>query len=189
MFTRKLEDNFEHRAWRNRWRALIPGYIEWQILRQPDWTFRQAELQQTVALGNGRELKGRLDRIDPGADGDAIIDYKTGNPPKQADVDSGEKVQLSSYALLTDTPPARVEYLKLDGKVTSGARLEGEALAALGDAVRRRLIDVLNDIDHGTPLPAWGDSQTCKYCTMDGLCRRQSWPGPVGDDGEGAEPA
>ena len=189
VFTRKLEDNFEHRAWRNRWRALIPGYIEWQILRQPDWTFRQAELQQTVALGNGRELKGRLDRIDQGADGDAIIDYKTGNPPKQADVDSGEKVQLSSYALLTDTPPARVEYLKLDCKVTSGARLEGEALAALGDAVRRRLIDVLNDIDHGTPLPAWGDSQTCKYCTMDGLCRRQSWPGPVGDDGEGAEPA
>ena len=186
VFTRKVEDNFEHRAWRNRWRALIPGYVDWQLSRQADWTFRQAELQQVVALGNGRELKGRLDRIDSGTAGDAIIDYKTGNPPKQADVDSGEKVQLSSYALLTDTPPARVEYLKLDGKVTSGASLEGEALDALGDAVRRRLVQLLDDIGQGAPLPAWGDSRTCEYCPMDGLCRRQSWTESGEDERDGA---
>ena len=120
-------------------------------------------------------MKGRLDRIDSGAKGSAIIDYKTGNPPKQADVDSGEKVQLSSYALLTATPPARVEYLKLDRKVATGAVLEGEALATLGAAVHQRLVDVLRDIDNGTPLPAWGDSKTCEYCRMDGLCRRQTW--------------
>lgn len=185
VFKRKVEDNFEHRAWRNRWRSLIPGYIDWQIERQPEWAFRQAELQQAVALGNGRELKGRLDRIDRGADGDAIIDYKTGKPPGQADIDSGEKVQLPSYALLTKTPPARVEYLRLDQEVSQGAVLQGEALATLGDAVRRRLVGVLDEIDKGAPLPAWGDSRTCKYCTMDGLCRRQSWPGPGGEGAEG----
>jgi ATP-dependent helicase/nuclease subunit B len=175
VFTRKVEDNFEHRAWQIRWQARIPEYIDWQIKRQPDWTFRQAEAQQCVGLGNGREMKGRLDRIDSGAKGSAIIDYKTGNPPKQADVDSGEKVQLPSYALLTATPPARVEYLKLDRKVATGAVLEGEALATLGAAVHQRLVDVLRDIDNGTPLPAWGDSKTCEYCRMDGLCRRQTW--------------
>jgi ATP-dependent helicase/nuclease subunit B len=175
VFSRKVEDNFEHRAWRNRWQALIPDYIAWQIKRQPDWTFRQAETQQRIELGNGREMQGRLDRMDSGARGSAIIDYKTGNPPKQADVDSGEKVQLPSYALLTATPPARVEYLKLDRKVASGAVLEGEALATLGAAVHQRLVDVLREIDNGTPLPAWGDSKTCEYCRMDGLCRRQSW--------------
>jgi ATP-dependent helicase/nuclease subunit B len=175
VFSRKVEDNFEHRAWRNRWQTLIPDYIAWQIKRQPDWTFRQAETQQRIELGNGREMQGRLDRMDSGARGSAIIDYKTGNPPKQADVDSGEKVQLPSYALLTATPPARVEYLKLDRKVASGAVLEGEALATLGAAVHQRLVDVLREIDNGTPLPAWGDSKTCEYCRMDGLCRRQSW--------------
>ena len=182
VFSRKVEDNFEHRAWRNRWQALIPDYIDWQIRRQPDWAFLQAELQQSVALGNGRELKGRLDRIDRGAHGKAIIDYKTGNPPKQADVDSGEKVQLPSYALLTESPPARVEYLRLDQKVATGAVLEGEALDSLGAAVRQRLVEVLCDIDNGAPLPAWGDSRTCEYCSMDGLCRRQTWPGTESGD-------
>jgi ATP-dependent helicase/nuclease subunit B len=186
VFSRKLEDNFEHRAWRNRWQALIPEYIDWQIRRQPDWTFRQAETQQSVELGNGRAMKGRLDRIDSGAHGYAIIDYKTGNPPKQADVDSGEKVQLSSYALLTAIPPARVEYLRLDRRIASGAVLEGEALATLGAAVRQRLVDVLRDIDAGIPLPAWGDSKTCEYCLMDGLCRRQTWDEPAESGHDGA---
>jgi ATP-dependent helicase/nuclease subunit B len=186
VFSRKVEDNFEHRAWRRRWLALVPEYIDWQIRRQPDWTFRQAELQQSVALGSGRELGGRLDRIDSGAQGDAVIDYKTGNPPRQADVDSGEKVQLPSYALLTNTPPVRVEYLKLDDGVKGGAVLEGEALAALGNAVRDRLVDVLHAIDDGAALPAWGDSKTCEYCRMDGLCRRQSWMTPApGDSDDG----
>jgi ATP-dependent helicase/nuclease subunit B len=175
IFSRELEDNFEHRAWLRRWRVLIPDYIDWQIQHQVEWHFSDAELDGNVELAGGRVLHGRLDRIDSGAAGADILDYKTGAVPRQAAVDSGEEVQLPSYALLTAIRPARVEYLLVDGKIRSGASLEGETLTTLADGVRQRLIEVLDAIEAGAPLPAWGDAGTCRYCEMDGLCRQQAW--------------
>lgn len=180
VFRWNLEDNFEHRAWRRRWKELIPAYIDWEIERTREaWQFMAAETRTEIRLENGRRLRGRLDRIDRGPAGQAIIDYKTGIPPHQDDVLSGEKVQLPSYALLAATPPACVEYLKLDGKVRSGARLEGAALEKLAPAVRRRLVAVLDAIEQGARLPAWGDPGACRHCDMDAVCRRQSWLDPA----------
>jgi ATP-dependent helicase/nuclease subunit B len=175
LFTRELEDNFEHRAWMRRWLILVPEYIDWQIKRQGAWSFAHAEQDARVELVNGRVLKGRLDRIDSNASGFAVVDYKTGGIPKQADVDSGEDVQLTSYALLTDSLPARVEYLQVDQQVKPGAVLEGEALAGLAADVKQRLNSLLEAIENGCALPAWGDVKTCQYCEMDGLCRKQAW--------------
>jgi ATP-dependent helicase/nuclease subunit B len=175
IFSRELEDNFEHRAWLRRWRVLIPDYIAWQTSHQAEWHFSDAELQGRVELAGGRVLQGRLDRIDTGTAGTDILDYKTGGIPKQDAVDSGEEVQLPSYALLTANLPARVEYLQVDGKVRSAACLEGEELATLTNGVKQRLIDVLAAIEAGAPLPAWGDAGTCRWCEMDGLCRQQAW--------------
>jgi ATP-dependent helicase/nuclease subunit B len=178
VFTRDLEDNFEHRAWLRRWTTRIPEYIDWQIRHQQDWKVSRAELRAEIQLDKGRTLKGRLDRVDIGPAGESIIDYKTGSSPRQEEVDEGEKVQLPSYALLCDHFPERVEYLNLDKRVTSGAALEGAALAELANAVRLRLVDVLRGIETGTPLPAWGDAGTCRYCEMDALCRQQAWLEP-----------
>lgn len=175
VFTKELEDNFEHRAWRRRWQLMIPDYIDWQIKRQPTWTFSDAERSGEVELTPGRTLKGRLDRIDSSPDGQAILDYKTGGIPKQDEVDQGEEVQLPSYALLTDTLPQRVEYLRVDDKISDRISLEGEALAELASRVQQRLITVLDAIETGTALPAWGDIKTCGYCEMSGLCRKQAW--------------
>ncbi|MGB5338398.1 MAG: PD-(D/E)XK nuclease family protein, partial [Gammaproteobacteria bacterium] len=175
VFARDLEDNFEHRAWLRRWQVLIPEYVDWQIQRQTAWQFASAEQQLEVMLDHDTSIRGRLDRIDSSALGIAVIDYKTGAPPGQREVDSGEAVQLPSYALLTDTTPARVEYLKLDDKVAGGAVLEGESLGALAGAVRERALELLAAIEAGTPLPAWGDPKTCRYCEMDGVCRQQAW--------------
>jgi len=175
VFTKNLEDTYEHRAWQRRWKRLIPEYIDWQVERQQEWSFHQAEQDAHIELISGHVLKGRLDRIDSNASGNAIIDYKTGGIPKQADVDSGEDVQLTSYALLTDSLPARVEYLQVDQTVKSGAMLEGEALAGLAAEVKARLNNLLEAIDNGSTLPAWGDAKTCQYCEMDGLCRKQAW--------------
>ena len=176
VFERELEDNYEHRAWLRRWLALVPHYIEWQIAHQQDWHFSAGELGRELLLASGQVLEGRLDRLDSGAAGDAILDYKTGGMPDQDDVDSGEAVQLPSYALLAERLPARVEYVHVDKKVTSGPALEGEALAQLTRDVQARLVALLEAIAAGTALPAWGDSKTCKHCDMDGLCRRQAWP-------------
>ena len=175
VFSQELEDNFEHRAWRRRWQLMIPAYIDWQIKRQPSWTFSAAERSGEVELTPGRTLKGRLDRIDSSPDGQAIIDYKTGGIPKQDAVDQGEEVQLPSYALLTETLPQRVEYLRVDDKINDRICLEGEALAELASGVKQRLGTVLNEIERGTALPAWGDMKTCGYCEMSGLCRKQAW--------------
>jgi ATP-dependent helicase/nuclease subunit B len=175
VFTRDLEDNFEHRAWLRRWLVLIPAYIDWQARRQQSWSFSAAEQERELELPSGQRLRGRLDRIDSGPAGTAIIDYKTGSMPKQAEVDSGEDVQLASYALLADPLPARVEYLQVDGEIRPRASLEGTDLEQLATAVAKRLTAVLADMQAGAPLPAWGDTDTCRYCEMDGLCRKQAW--------------
>ncbi|MEZ5542719.1 MAG: PD-(D/E)XK nuclease family protein [Pseudomonadota bacterium] len=181
VFAQELDDNFEHRAWLRRWLALVAPYIDWLIGHQATWRFVDSEVDGRLELAGGRMLGGRIDRIDQGPSGTLIIDYKTGRAPQQADVDSGEAVQLPSYALLSRQPPQAVEYV-LIGRINNrntvrpGSRLEGAALASLASAVRTRLETVLAEIAAGTPLPAWGDEDTCQYCDMDGLCRRQAWP-------------
>lgn len=175
VFDRHLEDNFEHRAWQRRWQLLIPGYIDWQIKHQQDWVFSAAESEAGVSLTAGCTLVGRLDRIDRNDSGSLVIDYKTGRSAKQSDVDSGEEVQLPSYALLTPTLPQQVEHLQLDDKVKTGSMLKGEQLVEVATGVKVRLVTVLQQIGSGTALPAWGDARTCEYCDMDGLCRKQAW--------------
>jgi len=188
VFAADLEDNFEHRAWLKRWDDLIPDYIDWQIRHQQHWAVQHVEQQAEARLAGEDRLHGRLDRIDAGPDGISIIDYKTGAIPKQAQVESGEAIQLPSYALLTDTPPLRVEYLQLDKKVSDTVSLQGTALNELATAVRERLVTVLAAIRTGTPLPAWGDAGVCRYCEMDGLCRQQAWLDDAMADGS-SEPA
>jgi ATP-dependent helicase/nuclease subunit B len=183
VFARELEDNFEHRAWLRRWLVLVEPYIEWLIGHQAGWRFLAGERDGECRLADGRTLAGRMDRIDSGSEGALIIDYKTGSAPDQHAVDAGEAVQLPSYALLADSMPQAVEYL-LFGKrnnrnaVWTSSQLEGETLAELSHAVLQRLDTVLAEIASGTPLPAWGDADTCKYCEMDGLCRKPAWPEP-----------
>jgi ATP-dependent helicase/nuclease subunit B len=176
VFARDLEDNFIHRGWLARWREHIPQYVDWAIARAAAWRVEFSERSYESELGEHR-LKGRLDRVDRTDDGGrAVLDYKTGNPPKQDAVDAGEAVQLPTYALLLEDV-RRVEYLKLDakGKVEPGAALEGEALETLTKEVAARLENDLNAIVEGQALPAWGDDQACRHCRMDVLCRRTTW--------------
>jgi ATP-dependent helicase/nuclease subunit B len=184
VFASDLEDNFEHRAWLKRWEALIPEYIDWEIRRQEHWTVARVEQQEATRLRGEDQLRGRLDRIDTGPEGLAIIDYKTGRVPRRDAVETGEAVQLPSYALLTATFPARVGYLRLDRGLDDRVSLEGEELRTLAGAIRERLITVLDAIENGASLPAWGDAEVCRHCEMDGICRQQSWlddsPAPPG---------
>lgn len=178
VFAKDLEDNFQHRGWLRRWQQSIPAYIDWQIARQQHWQVEAVERTESRALSAGLTLKGRLDRIDRCADTLAILDYKTGATPRQIDVDTGEDVQLSSYALLMDAV-AQVEYLKLDGeKLQSSAQLQDASLRTLAHAVGDRLIKTDVAMRAGAALPAWGDAQTCARCALDGLCRRQAWTDP-----------
>ena len=192
VFARDLEDNFLHRGWLRRWQEMIPAYIEWQLERQQQWRVKSTELNVTREHGQ-ITLRGRLDRIDAGTDSDSgapivgIIDYKTGTIPKNADVLSGESVQLPFYALLAEHISSKtitqVEYLALDTATKKGATpmvkamgtLETETLDTLVQSTAARLDLLVNQMTTGTPMPAWGDEVTCGYCQMSGICRRETW--------------
>jgi ATP-dependent helicase/nuclease subunit B len=180
VFAQDLEDNFLHRGWLKRWRERIPDYVEWQMQRAQAWRVAGTELNVEAANVSGPSLKGRLDRLDEGQGGVAIIDYKTGRIPRDEDVEAGEAVQLPFYAALAeaglDRPVARVDYLVLDGDhVKTGGTLEDEALHDLKLGVMQRLYDLFRELNQGAAMPAWGDEGVCKHCHMAGICRREAW--------------
>ncbi|MDH5326391.1 MAG: PD-(D/E)XK nuclease family protein [Gammaproteobacteria bacterium] len=180
VFAQDIEENFVHRSWLKQWQAMIDQYIEWQIEHQMDWQVYQVEQAVTRQENPLFETHGRLDRIDTGKEGMNIIDYKSGKAPKQAEILSGERIQLPFYALLgqsltTDQAVAKVQYLSFDANKISSSELGGEELSQLTSLVSDRLQDIIQAMHNGTPLPAWGDSKTCRYCAMEGLCRKQSW--------------
>jgi ATP-dependent helicase/nuclease subunit B len=179
VFAKDLEDNFLHRAWLKRWRDLIPGYIDWQIQRAQQWQVRDTELRLEAAATRPA-LKGRLDRLDGGPAGMAVIDYKTGHTPSAEEVADGEAVQLPFYAWLAETAMAQdiaqVEYLALDGhRVKALGTLEGPLLEELKRRNAERLEALLHDLNAGAALPAWGDEGVCARCHMAGVCRQQTW--------------
>jgi ATP-dependent helicase/nuclease subunit B len=190
VFARDLEDNFLHRGWLKRWQMMIPAYIEWQHDRQKLWRVQSTELN--VSRKHRQiTLRGRLDRVDAGTDIESgapilgIIDYKTGATPKEADVLSGESVQLPFYALLAEhianATVSQVDYLSLDNTrsstptIKTTGTLETETLDTLATEIGERLDLLVQQITTGTPMPAWGDETTCEYCQMSGLCRREAW--------------
>ncbi|MEW6646234.1 MAG: PD-(D/E)XK nuclease family protein [Pseudomonadota bacterium] len=175
VFADDVANNLLHRGWLLRWQEIIPLYIDWELAReQQGWRPQQAEvtLRQEDWLP-GLTLKGRLDRLDAGAAGGGVIDYKTGAVPKEDEVQEGEAVQLPFYALLSNTALSQVEYVALDSKgVAARATLQGDELAALRDANAERLRALFAELAAGQSLPAWGDSRTCRWCDMAGVCRR-----------------
>lgn len=185
VFLADLENNVLHRSWLYRWKKHIPSYINWQIQHQSDWEIYLNEenfetgLVASDSLQSGITLYGRLDRIDlhKQKKTHAIIDYKTGRTARQEDVDSGENVQLSTYALL-DPGATEVSYLSLDSsdqKVETKSSLADEDLQENREANRQRLLNLFKQMKNNQPLHAWGDESVCCYCNFSGLCRKQEW--------------
>lgn len=175
IFAKDLEDNFMHRGWLQRWRQVIPQYIDWQIIRVGSWKVIATE----VALDrpyHGLKINGRIDRLDQSNEGVGIVDYKTGTIPHKDMVVGGEKVQLIFYALVTNRPIHQVEYLSLDGnRFGSRTLLQGDELYTLVERNAERLRSVMDELVQGANLPAWGDEYTCDSCAMSGVCRRPVW--------------
>ena len=178
VFAEDLEDNFLHRAWLERWLAVVPAYVDWQLAREREqWRVDQAELElRRDDYLPGLALKGRIDRIDTTTGGRAVLDYKTGAVPRADAVQEGEAVQLPFYAMLLADGISEVQYVAIEReRVITRDHLEGERLETLRQANDERLRSVMADICAGAGLPAWGDAETCGYCTMSGICRRAMW--------------
>ncbi len=179
------EDYFS-RAWRLRWDAIIPDYIEWQREReQHGWTWQSAEISQeqplTLATGQRVQLRGRLDRIDRrrgdnGAEQFAVLDYKTGNHTaikKRAD-NPAEDGQLPFYGMIADSIPAELAYVGLDNAPVKTFAMAGEVFDVIA-MHSTRLEQALTSIATGASLPAHGVDAVCNYCEAQGICRRRYW--------------
>ena len=75
-------ENWLALGWRLRWQQRLPAYLDWQRAREAaGWRWQAAETKvaQSLPLPDGAaiELYGRIDRIDEGAAGRSLIDYKT----------------------------------------------------------------------------------------------------------------
>jgi ATP-dependent helicase/nuclease subunit B len=176
VFLADLDENVLHNSWLHRWKKHIPAYIDWQVQHQQQWRFYQSEKNLESKLDASLKIYGRLDRIDKNRDDDthAIIDYKTGKTARQEDVDCGENVQLSTYALLDDEA-SHVSYLSVDSsqqKVESKACLNGDALQENRELNKKRLTELFKQMKNSEPLTAWGDDKVCAYCDFSGLCRK-----------------
>jgi len=164
-------------VWRLRWERRIESYLDWALQRARDgYRFQSAEapLAREVAWGEGKltQLHGRADRLDEKDGGTALLDYKTQSRQTLRNklAADGEDVQLTAYAWLADAVEAGFVSVDAD-KVETLDWPEGLPEAAQAEAARLR--DVLAGLAEGSPLPAQGAPNTCSWCEMRGLCRRE----------------
>ena len=176
VFREAVKDNFQARSWLKQWLTILPSYLRWEIRRQSQWQLLSVEATAEKNVSPHLQIRGRVDRVDQASGTIAIVDYKTGKPPKTDDVLNGEAVQLPSYALLLDAPVGRIDYLEFtkdQAKLHSCA--EGEELQQLLQDIEQRLTQLDAALQESAALPAWGDPKICGYCEFTGICRRDMW--------------
>ncbi|MBA3582113.1 MAG: PD-(D/E)XK nuclease family protein [Gammaproteobacteria bacterium] len=177
LFNQRLEANFLHHGWLQRWLNVIPAYIEWQYQRNVDWqviAMEQAEAQQ-LSVDPALSIHGTIDRIDKQSAGESLIDYKTGALPNKEAVYAGENVQLSSYQWLRPATQV-VNYVSLkDEEKIRVLEVEGDTLKLLANKTQQRLINIFRDINAGVALTATGVPKDCAYCDARALCREPAW--------------
>lgn len=163
-------------AWRTRWEAIQPAYIDaWRDWVGQGWRYQAGEAgyeQPFHVPGLGDiVLHGRVDRVDQKNGALAVIDYKTGAAIglKKKLKDPTEAVQLPFYAWLAEAAAA---YLPINETPVGLIELDGETDV---DAIARRLPELLGAIAAGAALQANGVDGVCQWCEARGLCRKGMW--------------
>ena len=177
------------------WKPRLTAALQWFIERQKE---RIDDISDIVCEQNGAitfktkagefKLYCRADRIDVMKDGSAhIIDYKTGEVPKEKTVVAGYSPQLpleaailqhNGFERIQNKDVSALEYWKLKGAQDGG---KVSALKEQPDILARnaleRLIDLINTYDdEKTPYLATPDtSVSLKYNDYDHLARFDEW--------------
>ena len=172
---RERDDAWAH-AWHARWRQRQSAYLGWALdWASRGWRWRGSEVAYALDLeireGTSVQLYGRVDRVDLGPEGIAVLDYKTQTRAmaRHRLKQPGEYVQLNVYGLLTGAAQAVLVALD-DDPVTSVSPALPMSESAAREAARMRA--VLGRVLDGAPLPAHGVVAVCERCEMRGLCRR-----------------
>jgi ATP-dependent helicase/nuclease subunit B len=103
--TEKLAEMNPHPLTRALWRPRLLKALEWvaeTIAADPARTPVLFEESGKIDW-RGVTIKGRIDRLDQLADGTfAVVDYKTGGPPKRSQVAAGYALQLGTLGLMLE---------------------------------------------------------------------------------------
>lgn len=162
----------------------VPAYLRWLAAREAQgWRWQSGETEHRLTSPQlpGLQLRGRIDRLDLGPQGQQqLIDYKTGSASVLAAKlrQPLEETQLSFYAaLLGGAPTLSAAYLALDD---ADAPLPLEHPDAPGSAavLLQHLGDEWQRLAAGAALPALGEGAVCETCEARGLCRRDHWSAP-----------
>ena len=180
-------------AYRQRLRAMLPGYLQWLAQDQRQgWRWQEGESRQRRMLDlygqGGIALEGRIDRIDRNDQGALrILDYKVRDASglRRGQRESGEDVQLLFYAALLEPAPQEAAYLSLQRPADALApERDVVALVALSTPLeddvarlRLRLQEDLQRVGAGAGLPAHGAETVCRRCELRSLCRHGFVPG------------
>jgi len=160
----------------------VEYYVRWMIRRfsaEPAPALATEHTRQKT-LDGGPAIGGKLDMVAAAPSGRQVVDFKSGKLPGPGEIDKGEDVQLSHYALLEEDAHS-VLYLGL-GRDKKHLERSGKKLGQCRDNARERLLAMHRDFINSAPLPAWGEEKTaCRHCTCEGLCRRPAWKAYQGD--------
>ncbi len=138
--------------------------------------FVSAETEHEIGLGPVR-LMGRIDRIDRGPDGAALVmDYKTESLSRTQDrlKVPFEDTQLAFYAALLEDDALRAFYVNV-GERGETRFLEQPQVQAAREALALGILDDLRRIGEGAALQPLGEGLVCETCAARGLCRKDSW--------------
>ena len=175
------ENDFDNQLWLTRWKTLIPRFIDWEIKQQQKNKPIKHEVNVKSNISHSFEAYGRLDRVDHNADGDVVIDYKTGMTTSKKSIVNGEQVQLPMYALLNDqthaTQTTQVEFVKIGEKntVKSTSVIKADELEQLKKLHLERLQEFIQSMNNKMPFTALANDDTCQRCDAFGICRKPFW--------------
>jgi ATP-dependent helicase/nuclease subunit B len=186
-----------HPMLRALWQPRLLAAIDWLAGQERDnraagRTPLAAEADGKTEIG-GITLYGRADRIDRLADSRlAIVDYKTGKPPKQKAIDAGFALQLGLLGLIAcdggfegiEGLPGAHEYWSLAKDPKSGdfgfcqrADAKAGAEAMLADAERNFLALAADYLAGDKPFTAKLHPAYAPYGDYDQLMRLDEWYG------------
>lgn len=173
------------------WPRVRAGYLDWLALhRAAGNRFVEGEVWKEIRLGPVT-LVGKLDRIDRQADAKLLVmDYKTESRTlTAARVNAGnEDTQLAFYAALIDADEGADQGASASGDtdaITAAYVNVGEKdhtksypqpdIVALRAQLAEGILEDMQGIADGKPMPAMGEGFACEFCAAKGLCRKDFW--------------
>jgi ATP-dependent helicase/nuclease subunit B len=159
------------------WPAVREGYLRWLKPHQASGaTFASAETAHSQRVGEVT-LVGRIDRTDTLSDGDVLVlDYKTENGAKTAarTKEPLEDTQIAFYAALLPHDTLHGAYVNVGEREGTKTYTQSDIVEAR-DALVNGVLQDMERIAQGEPLPALGDGTACDFCQARGLCRKDFW--------------